>query len=47
MLLIYKLDSIKNRNMEVPNLEIGYYQNKMLGPMIYISTVLDSCVGYK
>ena len=26
--LIYKLGSIKNRNMDVTNLEIGYYQNK-------------------
>ena len=48
MLLIYKLGSIKNRNMDVTNLEIGYYQNKKEGVMIYISTILDSyCGSYK
>ena len=33
--------------MEVTNLEIGYYQNEKAGSMIYISTILDSCFGYK
>ena len=27
--------------MDVTNLEIGYYQNKKLGTMIYISIILD------
>ena len=31
--------------MEVTNLEIGYYQNKTAGSMIYISTILDSYFG--
>ena len=31
MLLIYKLGSIKNRNKDVSNSEIGYYQNKKGG----------------
>ena len=46
MLLIYKLGSIKNKNIEVTNLEIGYYQNKMAGSRIYISTILDSYCEY-
>ena len=45
--LTYKLGSIKNINMDVINLEIGYYQNIMAGPMIYISTILDSYCGYE
>ena len=45
-ILKYKLGSIKNRNIEVTNLEIEYYQNKMPGSMIYKSTILDSYCGY-
>ena len=44
---MYKLGSTKNRNTEVTNLEIGYYQNKKAGSLIYISTILDSCLGCK
>ena len=38
--LVYKLGTSKNKNSEVTNLEIGYYQNKIAGSMIYISTIL-------
>ena len=31
MILIYKLGSIENRNMDLTNVEKTYYQNKMLG----------------
>ena len=37
----------KNRSIDVPNLEIGYYQNKILDSTIYISTILDSHFGHK
>ena len=33
--------------MDVTNSEIEYCQNKMVSPMIYISTILDSFFGYK
>ena len=32
--------------MDLTNLEIGYYQNRNEGSMIYISTILDSSCGY-
>ena len=31
--------------MDGTNLEIGYYQNKKLDSMIYLSTILDSYFG--
>ena len=43
---MYKLGGIRNRNIEVTNLESGCYQNKMSGARIYISTILDSYCGY-
>ena len=47
IILLYKLGSIKNKNKDITNLEIGYYQNEKAGSRIYVSTILDSCFGYK
>ena len=45
-ILLYKLGIIKNKNMNVTNLEIGYYQNEKVGSMIYIYNIWF-LFGYK